>query len=415
MQINLHIRKYLAIGILLLFVETCIIPATAQDIKKSSLPTSSGKWLYVGGSGPGNYTRIQNAIDNASDDDTVFVYDDSSPYYENIVVGKSINLIGEDEDTTVIDAQKDGTPVRIVADGCLVTGFTILNCEDQISQDWEDAVIKIDGGNDVIVKDNILNAGDVQTNPYVCYDAIDLNGCTHCKIINNIIVQTKPEDYTIGIALHDNSSNNSILGNDVSNFNFGFCVIADGNNHDDTISENHFHRNRFGISAANGYNEILNNTVEYNTEVGINIQNGYHYTISGNTIQYNGGGEKFHCGIELMGDLSNNNNYVSNNIILKNNPCGLQTEYSHGNVITKNNFIDNYGENGTPEKWWGNAYFHIQDGFFNKDRFKENYWSDSLGIFPKIIHGYLEVIPHFIPINWINIEWNPAQEPYDIP
>jgi len=397
-----------------LFVGTCIIPAIAQDTEKSQ-STSRGDWLYVGGSGPGNYSTIQDAIDNASDDDMVFVYDNSSPYYENIVVGKSINLIGEDKSTTVIDAQKNGTPVKIVADGCLVTGFTILNCENQISQNWEDAVIKIDLGDNVIIEDNILNAGDVQTSPYVCYGAIDLNGCTHCIIIDNILVQNKPENYTIGIALHDNSSNNSILGNDVSNFNFGFTVIADGHNRDNTISENHFHHNRFGISTANGYNEILNNTVEYNTEVGINIQNGYHYTISGNTIQYNGGGEKFHCGIELMGDISNKNNYISYNVISNNNPCGLQTEYSYRNVITRNNFIDNYGENGTPEKWWGNAYFHIQQGFLNKDKFKENYWSDSLGIFPKIIHGYLELLPHFTTINWINIDWHPAQEPNDIP
>ena len=69
-------RKWLAIGIILLFVGTCIIPAIAQDTEKS-LPSSRGNWLYVGGSGPGNYTRIQDAIDNASDGDTVFVYSGS--------------------------------------------------------------------------------------------------------------------------------------------------------------------------------------------------------------------------------------------------------------------------------------------------------------------------------------------------
>ena len=54
------------VGIILLFVGTCIIPVPAQDTEKPSLPTSSGKWLYVGGDGPGNYTRIQDAVDNAS-------------------------------------------------------------------------------------------------------------------------------------------------------------------------------------------------------------------------------------------------------------------------------------------------------------------------------------------------------------
>ena len=59
--------------------------------------------MYVGGSGPGNYTRIQSAIDYAFDGDTVFVYDDSSPYYENIEVKKSVYLIGENKDTTIIN------------------------------------------------------------------------------------------------------------------------------------------------------------------------------------------------------------------------------------------------------------------------------------------------------------------------
>ena len=56
---NPLIRKCLAVGIILLFVGVGIIPLTAQDIEKSYLPTSISKWLYVGGSGSGNYSSIQ--------------------------------------------------------------------------------------------------------------------------------------------------------------------------------------------------------------------------------------------------------------------------------------------------------------------------------------------------------------------
>jgi len=55
--------KSLVIGIILLFVGTCIIPAMAQTTEKQS---SRGTWLYVGGCGPGNYTKIQDAFDNTS-------------------------------------------------------------------------------------------------------------------------------------------------------------------------------------------------------------------------------------------------------------------------------------------------------------------------------------------------------------
>ena len=51
---------------------------------------ASADTLYVGGSGLGNYTSIQDAINDSVDGDTVFVYDEGSPYYENLVVNRSI-------------------------------------------------------------------------------------------------------------------------------------------------------------------------------------------------------------------------------------------------------------------------------------------------------------------------------------
>ncbi len=108
------------------FVGTCIIPTTAQNAEKT-LPTSRGNWLYVGGSGPGNYTRIQDAIDNASDEDTVFVYDDSSPYYENLIINKSVNLIGENKINTVILGEQSDITIQIISDNVNVSGFNIKN------------------------------------------------------------------------------------------------------------------------------------------------------------------------------------------------------------------------------------------------------------------------------------------------
>ena len=95
-------RKWLAVGIILLFVGTGIIPAIAQDSEKP-LPASRGDWLYVGGSGPGNYSKIQDAIDNASDGDTVFVF--SGLYNEGkIKTGKTISLIGQDRSSTIVNS-----------------------------------------------------------------------------------------------------------------------------------------------------------------------------------------------------------------------------------------------------------------------------------------------------------------------
>jgi hypothetical protein len=35
---------------------------------------AAGNILYVGGGGPGNYTKIQDAINNAINGDTIFVF-----------------------------------------------------------------------------------------------------------------------------------------------------------------------------------------------------------------------------------------------------------------------------------------------------------------------------------------------------
>jgi len=79
--------------------------------------------LYVGGTGPGNYTSIQQAIDNASNGDTVFVY--HGLYVEHIIVDKTINLIGEDRDNTIIDGDNTGNVISIYSNNVSIREFTI--------------------------------------------------------------------------------------------------------------------------------------------------------------------------------------------------------------------------------------------------------------------------------------------------
>jgi pectin methylesterase-like acyl-CoA thioesterase len=50
---------------------------------------------------PDDYASIQEALDNAEEGATVFVK--KGVYVENPVVNKSISLVGEDRDSTVID------------------------------------------------------------------------------------------------------------------------------------------------------------------------------------------------------------------------------------------------------------------------------------------------------------------------
>ena len=121
------LRKYLVFVIVISFIGMSTIPSTASI---SFNPSSN--ILYVGGSGSGNYITIQEAIDNADNGDTVFVYDDSSPYYENIAINTSITLIGENKENTIIDGSGEGDVVKINANEVNISGFTIRNSGNRL-------------------------------------------------------------------------------------------------------------------------------------------------------------------------------------------------------------------------------------------------------------------------------------------
>gem|GEM_PF-514385 len=141
-------RKWLAIGIILLFVGTCIIPAIAQNVEKP-LPTSRGNWLYVGGSGPGNYSKIQDAIDDSSNGDTIFIYNGE---YEAFIANKTLNIIGESRNETIIISDTRVERVRLVADWIHLTNLKIFGSYSQIG----DPALQTEGNNIIVSNCNIV-------------------------------------------------------------------------------------------------------------------------------------------------------------------------------------------------------------------------------------------------------------------
>ena len=137
-------KHLLVIGIIFLFVMMSFTSISGIQIDENIIIASDkGNTLYVGGSGEGNYSSIQDAIDKASDGDTVFVF--NGIYYENVrIMQKSINLIGEDKNLTIIDANYSEYPILIVSSNNVrVSGFTLINPEGDPYDDWESVLIKI--------------------------------------------------------------------------------------------------------------------------------------------------------------------------------------------------------------------------------------------------------------------------------
>src|SRR6056297_2381950 len=61
---------------------------------------------------------IQEGIDNASNSYTVFVY--MGTYFENILVDKSIKLIGENRNNTIIDGGGSEDIIHVSSDNVLI-------------------------------------------------------------------------------------------------------------------------------------------------------------------------------------------------------------------------------------------------------------------------------------------------------
>jgi len=74
---------------------------------------------------PDDYPMIQWAINAADIGDTIIV--SPSVYHERIIINKTINLSGQNRDTTIIDASETGTAITITAPNVNVTGFKIRN------------------------------------------------------------------------------------------------------------------------------------------------------------------------------------------------------------------------------------------------------------------------------------------------
>ena len=130
-------RKSISCGILTLIVLLNvssslgnIIPSIDEkQMKTVSIPLNmKGNTFYVGGSGPGNYTYIQEAIDAAHDGDTVYVF--KGTYYENIIINKELRVTGEEKKGTIIDGQFLSHVVHSTHNDVFLSGFTMQNSGD---------------------------------------------------------------------------------------------------------------------------------------------------------------------------------------------------------------------------------------------------------------------------------------------
>jgi len=342
-------------------------------------PTYFGSTHYVGGDGPNNYTTIQQAISNASNGDAVFVFDESSPYFEHLIINVSIQLIGENTTTTIIDGENQGDVVIFNADDITMAGFTVQHSGD---------TPKVDAGIETRSNRNAITGNRVIQNGRYAIGIL-LNGSSDTVVTENFISENGNE----GVFLQD--SFNCTIKNNIFTRN-GHCAVIISDSSRNVIAQNTMYENYATVSLWQGAidNEIAWNLMRNQEYSGVGIWPG----ANNNSIHHN-----YLSNNSLYGFIITcaEGNIIANNTIWGSNE-GIRLIMSNTTMIKFNNFIDN------------NINAVFENSSFN--RWKQNYWDDHHGIWPKCIKGLMRIPWNkTIVIHWINIDWFPAQKPYEIP
>jgi len=331
----MKLNRILIIGIIIIFLGTFINPSIAiNNLKNKSFNINSANTLYVGGSGEGNYTSIQDAINDASNGDTVFVF--NGTYYEDIEVYKSINLIGEDKNTTeIIHYWDEPYVITITADFVNISGFTI-NCYWFDRYNWGGILVESCNNN---ISENIIKG--------------DWNEETGIKISdnsnNNTIINNNIFKNQVGLDIQT-SKNNNIIGNIFSSSSyFGMIVYQSSNN---IIKNNRYLKNQHDLYIYESYNNtiIMNIFLETSCCACIALYKSCRTIILLNNITQNG----FGACIELINNSIDN--VIINNIISK-GTVGISIWQSCNNNTIKNNLIFN-NERGITLSSTNNLLYH---------------------------------------------------------
>jgi len=181
--------------------------------------------VYVGGSGPGNYSSIQEAIDNVTNGSIIVVY--PGVYRGSLRIYKSLSLISVEGGMAIIDGCGGEYAVRILAPRVWLTGFIIQNSS----------------GTGVLIKSFSSN---------ISYNTIGLNhiGLEVSSSDGNILYRNTISNNVDGLHVSGSSTGNLVYENTMSdNSCYGVYVESSGNS---------FYRNNFLVNGQHAHDSAVN-------------------------------------------------------------------------------------------------------------------------------------------------------------
>jgi len=423
--------KWFALFISLLLV----FPSLAQnEIKTSSNITNV---LYVGGSGKGNYTSIQDAINDAKDGYIVYVY--PGIYNESIVINKSISLIGIEENggKPVINGNGSKYAIKVEVNNTVIKNFRIFairgggwsagiwikHCSNVTTENnniiCDYAPIWMNYCNRITVLNNTISGGE--------FIGINSQGGNKNRIIHNILTNN-------GRAISISGTYNTISYNEIYNNSKGIELMGSFNE----ISYNKVYGNKgrgieisglFGIS-----NEVFNNLI-YENNMGLYL-GGYFDHVYSNNISRNSRGIYIHgacyniienntiyknswSGVEMEGTGAEinfpvvNNTIRYNKIVAENANVLLIWFYCYNNYFIKNDFI----KRNIKRIEWEEVIVNINASLkleIQRNYYNGNYWYGWNSSLPKPIKAkwtFKIFGKTILSINGYIFDWHPAVRP----
>ncbi len=302
-----------------------MLAAAAVLVVGAGVGAAATTWYVDDDGGDGiDFTKIQDAVNNASARDTIYVYD--GVYNEHVAISASITLLGQSESGVTIDGGGSGNCVQVSSADVAINGFTITNASgyglraDYSDLELENVTVNNNEGSGIYfvhgksftIRNSALdaNAGGI-----IYYDAASGDAIVEDTTITNCVGS--------GIHIGLTEGKGAIVRNNRIDNSAG--ASSDG------IYVN--------IGGSGGLMTIENNPVTKSGRYGIYLTGATNSTVSGNNV-------------------------------LKNS-YGMRLYSSSNNTVFHNNFIENANynanDNGNSNSW---------DGGYPT---AGNYWSDHVG------------------------------------
>jgi parallel beta-helix repeat protein len=258
-------NRKITISICFLLLSCLLCGCVNEDTIEKKLESA-----VVAAEGDGDFTSIQEAIDNVQIGGTIFVK--NGVYSEVLNISKPVSLLGEDKHLTKIT--------------CIISNTSV-----------SDSIILIDAGNSSIQGFNITCK----------YYSSGISGI-YVNSSDNLIQNNVINNYHFGINIHSNSKNNSIFGNIVTNSRNGIEVSGSENNN---ISGNYVHLSSvYGIYLYGANNNYLSSNSVTNNNLGIRLTTSHNNILTENSFTNNTAGLKLCCA--SRGNIIFNNVFVEN-------------------------------------------------------------------------------------------------------